>query len=284
MSMPTAREVFCHGPRLTEEQRNLEERFFRDLRMPNGTYKTTAAGRLATFDELILRHLRGRSQLTILDVGIASGITTLDLATRLQEIGCRYRIVATDRYLHAKLLRLAPGVDALLAADGDILQLSLGSWTRPLPQGTSRGKGAFLQVGLGVIAALVHRWNLASDDIVLVTAGIRNSDMIDLVEQDIEQFRSDWENEFDLIRAANVLNRSYFGLERLAAIVGHLARYLKDGGLLAVCRSDDIGDRHHGNVFVKDTHCGRMKRIDQMGAGSEVGEIVLGTSQFDEPR
>ncbi len=97
-SIPSARDVFFGGPRSSEEQRSLEDRFFHCLRMPNWTHKETKAGRLVAFDDLILGALpqalpQGRP-LRVLDVGVASGITTLDLANRLEGAGHGFQLVA----------------------------------------------------------------------------------------------------------------------------------------------------------------------------------------------
>ncbi len=112
------------------------------------------------------------------------------------------------------------------------------------------------------------------ESVALVSARLRDSAEIEPVEHDLAAFRPDWEGRFDLVRAANVLNLSYFSRTQLESMVRHLMRYLSDGGLLAVVRTDEETGRHDASVFLK-TPDGRALCVDELGKGSEIRDIVL---------
>jgi hypothetical protein len=74
------------------------------------------------------------------------------------------------------------------------------------------------------------------------------------------------------------LNRSYFGELQLRTMASNLARYLKSGAVLAVCRTDDDTGIHHGTIFRKDWEGQELKEVAQSGNSSEIRDIVLSNS------
>src|SRR5205823_4110252 len=93
----SARQVFLRGQsEPTEDRVHQEWSFFHSVGLRNGTHKTTAPARLANVDELVCELLRGQTAVTLLDVGISSGITTLELLERLDRNGIRGGGVGVD--------------------------------------------------------------------------------------------------------------------------------------------------------------------------------------------
>jgi hypothetical protein len=276
---PSARAVYLAPERNEDDQRQLEDRFFKSLRMPNWTHKETRAGRLVAFDELILEHVQtdGQTRMAVLDVGVASGVTTKDLAASLERHDIAHEIVAVDQYLHAKLVAIGPWIDVLLTSNGEVLQVRAGSAVQFLPQGPVRWKRALAHAGLGVMNLLARVWPGSPAEVTLVSRSLRDHPSIEFVEQDIHGFRPDWAGRFDVVRAANILNRSYFSTERLASMLGVLIRYLRDDGILAVCRTDEVSGESDGSVFRREPGEATLKEVGRIGSGSEVSDIVLGT-------
>jgi hypothetical protein len=86
-----------------------EEAFFSSIRLANNTFKTTAPNRMDELDALVahLAHERAWQRPLILDVGVSSGITTLNLQQAMLGNGIRPTIVATDLAVCGKTRKLS---------------------------------------------------------------------------------------------------------------------------------------------------------------------------------
>ena len=71
------------------------------VKMPNGTWRQTAAGRLQQVDDLLLAELRPAmrrgARFRVLDLGVSTGVTSADLYERLRG-ECQVDFVASDLY------------------------------------------------------------------------------------------------------------------------------------------------------------------------------------------
>jgi hypothetical protein len=252
---------------------DLEARLFRSLRMPNGTFKTTAAGRLVEFDVLVAGMLGEARQVQVLDVGVASGVTTVDLANQLQSAGYDPHVIGIDLFLNADVVRVAPLLDVLLTPGGDVLQVSGGPVVMAVPHDAGtvlRRAKSFLMRRAGTLARLCP--DSRRSRVLLVSRRARRDQRISFVEADALGAVPSWCGTFDLVRAANVLNLAYFPSTVLRDAIAVLASYLKPGGLLAVCRTDEEQDRHNGTVYMLAS--GKLKPLASLGSGSEISEIV----------
>src|SRR5205085_2939957 len=102
----TARRVLLNpGGVSAGEQAALEEGFFKGMCLPNGTHKTTSRGRLTDLDDRIGRLLPAGVDTHLLDVGISSGVTTLELIDFLEIRGHRVTGAGADIRIHARLRR-----------------------------------------------------------------------------------------------------------------------------------------------------------------------------------
>ena len=82
----SARQVFFANRSVPiAQQADLERAFFKSLSLANGTHKTTAPARLKDVDQVLARHAKKGEVIRLLDVGISSGITTLELLDALEE-------------------------------------------------------------------------------------------------------------------------------------------------------------------------------------------------------
>src|SRR5947209_16147097 len=97
-------QVFVkEGSQLTRGESGLEDSFFKSLSLPNGTHKTTARARLTDVDQLTGELVSDRGAVRLLDVGISSGVTTLELIDRLESQGLRVGGVGIDICVRAFL-------------------------------------------------------------------------------------------------------------------------------------------------------------------------------------
>ena len=82
-----------------------------------------------------------------------------------------------------------------------------------------------------------------------------------------------WHERFDLVRAANVINRDYFDESTLAGMLANLHTYLRPGGLLVLCRTHDDTRTNHATVL-RLNETGELMAVARIGNGSEVEALL----------
>lgn len=280
--MLTARKFF-NTPR-DEVTPAMEEAFFSTIMMRNRTYKTTFHNRFSDVNRLLVQQLSDQSPhaLTVLDVGVSSGISTLELFDELSRAGYEARITGTDLFPSAYLVRVGVGKYALVDDEGFPLQFDIGGigikpWV--VPGDYRNGKFLFrklinLEFTRRVRRILEQPGDSRIQSVPLISPRLQSNGQIVVCRDDITKHNPAFDARFDLIRVANVMNRSYFSDEALRGIVRNLAKYLATGGgtLLVVRTHDDRAN--HGTLF-RCIEGGRFTIAARFGAGSEVEGIVL---------
>ena len=95
---------------------------------------------------------------------------------------------------------------------------------------------------------------------------------IEFVEDELAVRNPRFESRFDIARAANLLNRSYFDLSRLRGMIDNLKSYVRrPDGLLVINRTHEDGT-NHGTIFRLDT--GEVQVVERVGGGSEIELLV----------
>ena len=253
-----------------------EDAFFHQLRLPNGTYKTTAHRRLSALDQWLVAQLRQR-EFQMLDVAVSSGVTTLDLLDACAAAGFHASVTACDLWVNARIRRILPGVELLLDSQGHVLQVSTpaGVKGRPHDPGGSVARRALA----GVFVALERfcrtegHGSPSSDlPVRLVSRRLRDRAYVEVVEHDLFQRRPDWSAQFDLVRAANILNPDYFDDAQIAEVVRSLGTYLRIGGRLLVARTDERNETA-ASLFERTDFGFRLG--GRYGQGSVVEAVVL---------
>jgi hypothetical protein len=260
-----------------------EARFFGSIKAADGTFKRTIAGRLAVIDEAIVAALAdAQSQVaSVLDIGISSGITALELHQALRRAGHPARLTGTDRLIEASILKLFPGCRALIDSEGFPLQYEIGGrpvrpWTRRLDYFT----GAVLPrtVLNRVLTDRIRRLRATSpasaQPVKLVTRRLVADDAVTVVSDDITRLNPGFVGQFDFVRAANILNLHYFDGERLRTALANVRAYLKGpGAWLLVLRTHGRAD-HHGTLF-RQQQDGSLAVTERYGGGSEVESLLM---------
>jgi hypothetical protein len=258
---------------------DLEHRFFASIRLANGTFKTTSARRLDDLNDEIFRHLPRDRPLAIKDVAVSSGISTVEWYEALREAQIKCNITATDLLIHARLVRKRGGLTVLLDGEGSLLQIDVAG-VAFRPEQIGRRERAFYALPIAVArrtARRAHRGPVRAEVAIdLVSPRLSGCPDIDVREEDL--FAPSEGQRWDVIRAANVLNRVYFKELALRELVARLAGDLRNGGLLAICRTDpELGNQ--ASVFQRGAE--RFELLGEIGGGSEVRELVL-TARLDQ--
>jgi hypothetical protein len=280
-AVPTAYDLFCSGTVYDRAEREaLETRFFSDVRLRNGTFKTTAYHRLDDLNQLVSAHLPADRPLRIMDVAVSSGITTAEWLESLQREGVHCEMVAGDLSVRAYLLTAGIGLRLLTDRDGFPLQYDI--------RGLALARGARRRLRLRHAVPLIRLLRAARSFRAALAAGkspscavqplnlvsdrLKTFQNLEVVEDDILNSASHPES-FHLLRAANILNRVYFDDATLARMVLNLGRRLRQDGLLIVCRTLESGV-NHGSIF-RLVNGGRFAVVARLNEGSEIEPIVL---------
>src|SRR5579872_4239688 len=250
----TAREVLLSGASLTPEDRAVKEaNFFTRIRMHNGLYKMTDTKRLDDVNEVMVRHILGRwsdEVLQVLDVGVSSGITTIELAEALRRSGRSFKIVGTDLCIEAFLLSHGSHLHVLCDERGKALQFEILGF--PISNYLGTGLGAYLRRGLPVVFAralfaafafpLTRRLARPplSRPVRLLTGRWQDDSDVEFVQEDLFDEISKG-TQYHLIRAANILNPRIFSPAQLRRAIDLLRARLKEGGFLLIVRTLEDG-------------------------------------------
>lgn len=272
------------GRRLPQE---VEDAFFSAIRVGDHIAKKTYAHRLDGVNEVANRLLPKFRPLRIMDVGISSGVSTLEWVESLEEKRIDYHLDAVDLMVRGILIAMPRGVDVLADIAGRPLLIDLnGKWI-PFPPGKRHLIRHFFQLLIirGALylaapkvshseangkAADARRWFNASEA-PLVYSELRHHPRVTVTEGNLLD-PATLPAQLHVVRAANILNRAYFSDPQLSAIVQNLRATLCESGLLIICKTDDSG-RTEGTVFVlKDD--GSFEIVESINGGSEIEDLV----------
>ena len=277
MGIPTAHELFLSRAPLDATAREERERaFFRAITIRNGTHKTTYARRLDSVNAMVNDLLPRERLLEIMDVGVSSGITTLEWVDALAQAGINFRMTAGDVCIFAWLVSFGSRLRVLVDQSGHPLQFDLFGRGIPYPLGLRR---SFLcppvllltHVCRRLLPVLMPWLRERATPIALVSPELAKRG-VRIVEDDLLAPGA-FAAQFDVVRAANVLNRSYFDEDALALMCVNLRARLRREGLLIVCSTDERGV-NHGTAF-RANAAGELEVAARIGEGSAVEQLVL---------
>lgn len=264
--------------------RRSEQDQFARIRLPDGIFKTTGAGRLADVDAATCAMLGPPRVLEAIDIGASSGSTTLDLLSALRAIGHRPRIVLADVSIRARLLPLSRRHQVLVSPAGALLQhviggVSIRPWQRRLDFCTQYwivsaiANARFRRS----VAAGALRSGEGGQDIWMVLPDIASEPAIGCAEADVFlPPTADETGRFDLVRAANLLIPGVFPEHRIARALDGLRKRLKGpGSLLVLARSPAPGAPgcNRATIYRLDTS-GRLDAVSRLGGGVDIEALV----------
>jgi hypothetical protein len=286
---PTTQQVF-RGNAAGEQQDLLEREFFGRVVLPNGTVKSTNANRMNDLNSAALPYVQRFSErpVQIMDVGISSGVSTVEWYEQLSDAGVVCELVATDLTVYASLLTLGSSFGALIDRHRNILHLDiLGRGAPPSAKGV---QGIFAAaVRLAFRAAMTVDRSLAPlrgqtqesakgmllkcEPVSLLTRKMTKQNSLRVIEDDLAAGdKPEFVQAFHVVRAANILNRAYFADATLLQMLSKLTNRLKPNGVLIVCRTNDEGI-NNGTIF-RLVEAGRFQVLNRIGSGSEIEDLL----------
>jgi len=289
--IPSAREIYFTPLHHDAIQEALEKAFFASIRLRNGTYKYTHAGRLDDVNKALLPLLPPIRPLEVMDVAVSSGISTLEWQQQLEQEGIRHRMVAGDLLVNAFLVSRGQRLHALVDASGYPLQYEIYGRVVPVPTGVRLRALYFAPLRLlrrilvsqfsrlsGECIRSTVRWaegkrGVVCRHVALVSPRLQRSACLEVIEDDI--LADEWSGRrCHVLRAANILNRAYFDEPTLRRALHCLGSRLLPGGFLVVCRTYDSGV-NGGTVFRLEADQ-TLAIVARIGGGSEVENLVIG--------
>lgn len=275
-----ARNFLTEADAFTQTQ---EAAFFASIRLRNGTYKTTDHHRLDDLNMLVISEWKklGSKPSQIMDVGVSSGISSLEWADALTRADIDAKILATDLCMRGSLVRLLPGYEVLLDRDGKVLQHIVANrpvrWYLNGPRDFLKGTG-FVVTALNTLAGvLLPLTNMREGgrDVLLVNPRARDDARLSFAEDDIlAPNPARLRGRFDAIRVSNLLNHGYFNETQLRRAVGNLRDRLVGAGSFLIVNRTLANGTNHGTLF-RLSCANKFEVVAELGEGSEIGDIVL---------
>ncbi|MCC8952419.1 hypothetical protein H8B02_02775 [Bradyrhizobium sp. Pear77] len=275
-----ARNFLTEGDAFTQTQ---EAAFFASIRLRNGTYKTTDHHRLDDLNKLVIDEWKklGSKPSQIMDVGVSSGISSVEWADALTRAGIEAKILATDLCMRGSLVRLLPGYEVLLDRDGKVLQHIVANrpvrWYLNGPRDFLKGTG-FVVAGLNTLAGvllLLTNMREGGKDVLLVNPHARDDARLSFAEDDIlAPSPAHLRGRFNAIRVSNLLNHGYFNEAQLRGAVGNLRDRLVGAGSFLIVNRTLANGTNHGTLF-RLNGANRFETMAKLREGSEIESIVL---------
>jgi hypothetical protein len=261
--MPLALAVCAEGAAPSPET---ERRFFGKVCLPNGTWKTTYPDRLDDVNRKLLDFLPKGRELELMDIAVSSGISTIEWSYQLRAEDVPHRIVAGDIDPDGRLTSWGGWIAVLFDESGQPLLFEVGPLT--LSVYSSR---RLIRLARPLLIRALRLFARRSRPVPLVSRQLRRRPEIELVRDDVT-VPGHFIGSFDAIRAANLVQPSYFDGPTMGGIIENLRDRLREGGLLLLCRTDGDGInratvfRRHGQHFSAEV---------SVNGGSEVEDLVL---------
>ena len=261
-----------YQPQTPEE----EAEFFASLRLRNGTFKTTAHRRLDGLNAVVSDHWRqsGFRPESILDIGVSSGTSTVEWLEAMRRDGLDPRFVGTDLTLWAELISIGP-IYQVLTSSGNVLRHAVfgfdaRTWIEPKDYFT--GYAAAIYVA-NIVAFFGHRLPILKRKLPLLTQAALNSSVEWLYDDILSKPTSYMLGKFDVVRAANILNKGYFDRQSVAIAVQNVRERLSGPGSYFIVNRTHSDGSNHGTIFEMGSD-GRFSTRCSIGQGSEISDIV----------
>ncbi len=253
--------------------REQEREFYRRIKTSNGTKKSTSPRRLdamnALFFAIVAR--QGLVPKVAMDIGISSGVTTLEWLEGFQRHGLPVSMIATDLVMSVDLYAIGRHIRVLTEKNGHLLQIELfGRGVRTHMRGRDYLNGGIIwRNALCLAIRLMRRHAIRQGTYQLVSPALRGQERIRLCDDDIFLPNAPhFIRAADVVRVANLLQPIYFSDEQIRRAARHIGERCRgEGSLLIVCRNTDTG--LDGSIL-RMTASRQFTVAARLGRGSEV--------------
>jgi hypothetical protein len=238
---------------------------YRSFFISNATSKQTSAGRFRDLDQIARATITTHKLDAIHDIGVSSGVTSLDLYRTLATTGLPFVFHISDRYaVYGSAGRFPTRV---IDAEGSVTELYLcgvlgkRDVTRKFP--VTR----FLHWLLAdrPIKGPIRQFVLLDHEVV---AHIEKG-LIRRIDYDV--FTTRMPCAFTFVRCMNVLNLGYFRRERIETALRNIIESLKEGGVLQIGRTL-LDGTSHATFYVK--RGAGLEMLQEFNSGTELRDVI----------
>jgi len=287
------------NPHASSAELDRFERIIAQLRLSNGTVRTTARNRLAAVDKRVGSILPSifplNTNLLVEDWAVSSGITAAEWFQSLQQTYSNVTFTASDRILYLVEARLknepgtfivepggepiqyirAPFVVSMTEMQHPVYLINRSVQRRAMREWKDISRNFRVPASWDDVNGSSH--TLSLDELVLRRLPLIHPQVMEMRS---EHFRIKQHNIFTrlsqpihVIRTMNILNRSYFTLAQLGSAADAIWQSLHSGGLWIVGRTvTDNPPQHEVTVLQKNPH--GWEALFRIGKGSEMEPIV----------
>jgi len=248
MRIPLLNRCFVFDYSRLNEIQNEEvyEKVFSQIIVTNGLTKTTKRGRFGDLDRIFVELMRPPQPATIHDIGVSSGITSLELFQAVEKTNNPFTFYISDKF--AKIYFSGNRIRKFFDAEGKLISVNyyflhlaprigrvffLSRWLFKLFDSENKGKVEDLK------------------EVLLLDRNVYqkiHESRIGFIEFDV--FHSKVAKPFNFLRCMNVLMPAYFSRARILAGVDNLKQNLEEGGYLLIGRTDE-NDINHATLYQK---------------------------------
>jgi CheR methyltransferase, SAM binding domain len=291
---PVAIDLYNQVGQLEPKKQGLAEETILNFAFSDGSYKKTHAQRFDSFDEKIIAYLEKNldrnKNYKIHDLAVSDGRTSLDLFLKLEKIFPHLDFFASDKNIFVYIFPDTKNKSRRIAKDenGKILQITIPPFVLNLysPKRAPRYK---------IKKAILYPINLILLRLLLVplfrslfiktdeTAGqkviLLQNKVLEMTKaksnfhvNSFDMFQNNPE-KFDLIRAMNVLNETYFSREEVTKIAANIISSLPEGGYFIAGSNKTAGTEVNGELMIKKD--GQLQSLMKFGNGVQFRDILL---------
>lgn len=257
-----------------------EASFYGRLKMRNGTFKLTRSARFPDVEDALAQTISSRAKdiRSVLDVGVSTGITTIEFTDFLRSVGASPQVVGTDLFIEGHIVEPLKGCRILTDQTGwaleyDIFGTPIRAWIARRDYLT--GAAFVLWMTRVVLRSRLESMiaGRRSQPVRFLTARLANRADISVCANDIFTYSEEMAGSFDLVRVANVLNRSYFSDDDIGRAVDNIRAYLRPSGMFLATRTEN-NRGNSGTLFQLGINR-KFLILARIGDGSEIEPIVL---------
>jgi hypothetical protein len=265
--IPLLRKVLVYRTDAMPELRSAAVRdyVYRAFFTANATSKQTSAGRFADLDPLACSIIAERRVAVIHDVGVSSGVTSLDLYRTLATTGIPLSFHISDKYAVYRATGRCPV--RIIDAEGSTRELYVCGLLGKREAWYKFPATRFLHWLLAgrPIRGPVRSFVLFDHEVLEY---IRKG-MIRRIDYDV--FTTHMPRAFSFVRCMNLLNLGYFPPESIQTAVRNLVDSLQEGGVLQIGRTHPDGTNHA--AFYRRQGA-RLEMLQEVAGGTELRELI----------
>lgn len=243
-----------------------------EIKLPNGSFKTTRTNRFIDLDQEIIKLLNIEKKYKIHDVAVSDGITSIELYNLLKANDIKFDLTISDKYSFIYSLQKWWGTKYYDSQGGMIFFDFLGI------RGCSYLSNRFF---ISKILGMIGFSNIGNIEelqepkkVMLLNPAVViliDKKEIEFIEYDIFSNKIP-EEKYDLVRCMNILNPKYFEINTLNKGIYNLKESLNFNGILLIGRTAIESGVNNASFFKKRVY--NLVKMKDFNLGNEINELV----------